>query len=148
MNLGHGTLEIKDYMTADNGAIDLPMINPKYDGKKNCFTYLAHYFSPKVVDENYNFPLTKYDSCKGEVAATYSAPTTLAQEPNFVPNPNGTEEDDGLILTHTYDFMKQETKLTVLDAKDMSVLNEYPSPFRIPIGFHSAYFPKSTEDII
>ena len=65
-----------------------------------------------------------------------------------MPNPNGTEEDDGLILTHTYDFMKQQTKLTVLNPKDLSVLHEYPVPFRIPMGFHSAYFPKSDFNLL
>ena len=135
-------------MAVDNGSIDLPMYNPKYQGVKSCFTYLTHYFGPKTVDENYSFPIYKYDSCKGEVAAKWDQKSTIAQEAHFVPNPDGTAEDDGLILTHTYDFMKKQTKLTVLDPKDLAVLNEYAAPFRIPIGFHSAYFPKSDSDLL
>ena len=77
-NLKNGTLKIEDYMSADNGSLDLPMFNPKYSGVKNCFTYLSHYFGPKTVDENYSFLIHKYDSCKRKLVATFNAKSTLA----------------------------------------------------------------------
>ena len=141
LNLKDGTLKVDDYVETKNGTIDMPMWNPKYNGIKNCFTYLSHQFGASQVDENYSYPIYKYDSCLSKIVGTFDVPSTLTQEPHFVPNPDGTEEDDGLVLTHSYDFMKQQSKLTVLDAKDMSVLNEYALPFRTPQGFHSAYFP-------
>lgn len=72
MNLEHGTIESKDYMSVENGELDLPMINPKYEGVKNCFTYITEFWAPKVVDEHYGFPILKYDSCKGEIAGKWA----------------------------------------------------------------------------
>ena len=148
MSLEHGFLESKDYMSVDNGDLDLPMINPKYKGIKNCFTYITEMWGPTVVDEHYGFPIYKYDSCKGEVAAKWSQDQVVIQEANFVPNPSGTEEDDGLIMVQAYHFMDQKSKLLIIDPKTMETLNEYQTPFKIPIGFHSAYFSKNTSSIM
>ena len=62
-NLIDGTFKLKNYMGVDNGIIDLPMFNPKYSGIKNCFTYLIHEWGATTIDENYSFPIHKYDSC-------------------------------------------------------------------------------------
>jgi len=123
MNLEHGTLESKDYMSIENGDLDLPMINPKYQGVKNCFTYITENWGPTVIDEHYSFPIYKYDSCKEEIAGKWSQDQTTVQEANFVPNPNGTEEDDGIIMVQTYQFMKQKSFLTIIDPKTMDTLN-------------------------
>ena len=77
MNLKDGSINLENYMEVDNGFIDLPMFNPKYSGKKNCFTYVLHEWAPSTVDENYAFPIHKYDSCKGEIAATYNTKSSL-----------------------------------------------------------------------
>jgi carotenoid cleavage dioxygenase-like enzyme len=82
------------------------MYNPKFEGVKNCFTYLTEYWAATVIDEHYSFPIYKYDSCKKEIAGKWSPDQTLSQEARFIPNPNGKDEDDGLILAQTYDFMK------------------------------------------
>ena len=63
LNLKDGTFKVEDYVEAKNGTIDMPMWNPKYDGVKNCFTYLSHQFGAAQIDENYSFPIHKYDSC-------------------------------------------------------------------------------------
>ena len=60
-------------MEVDMGNLDLPMFNPNYSGSKNCFTYLIHEWGAKTIDENFSFPIHKYDSCKGEIAATFDA---------------------------------------------------------------------------
>jgi len=65
MNMVKGGIEVKTLMTAENGNLDLPMYNPKFDGIKNCFTYLTQMWGPEVVDEHYGFSVYKYDSCKG-----------------------------------------------------------------------------------
>ena len=78
LNLKDGTIQMENYMAFENGALDLPMFNPKYSGVKNCFTYLTLYFGKKVVDENFSQPIYKYDSCKGKIVATYDAESTLA----------------------------------------------------------------------
>jgi len=98
MNLKTGEINVSNYMEVDNGTLDLPMYNHKYDGVKNCYTYLTSMWSAEVVDENFGFQVYKYDSCKGEVAGKWHEDQTLVQEANFVPNPHGRNEDDGYIL--------------------------------------------------
>lgn len=71
---------------------------------------------------------------------------TCAQEPRFIPNPNGTSEEDGLLLTIAYNFDKQVTSLIVLDPKTMDSLQEYQLPFRLSMGFHSNYWPYASLD--
>jgi len=71
MNLKDGTVKSTKYMSADNGSLDLPMYNHKYDGVKNCFTYLTNFMGGETMDENYSFPIYKYDSCKGEIAGKW-----------------------------------------------------------------------------
>lgn len=58
---------------------------------------------------------------------------TCTQEPRFIPNPNGVDEDDGLILTTVYDFDNQKSSLVIIDAKSMTTLQEYELPFKLSI---------------
>lgn len=93
-----------------------------------------------TFDESYSWPLLKYDSKKGEMSAKWAPPMTLAQEPRFIPNPEGKSEDDGLIMAMAYNFDSQTTSFFVIDAMTMETLQEYPLPFKLPQGFHSNYF--------
>ena len=146
MNLEHGTIKVKEQISVENGTVDLPKYNEKYDGIKNCFTYLTSMWQPTVIDEHFGFTIYKYDSCQEKIVAEWKTDQTVNQEANFVANPNGTAEDDGLILTQTYDFMKKQSHLTVIDPKTMKTLNQYLTPFAIPMGVHSAYFRESSSD--
>lgn len=107
MDLDKGTVKAEELMSVPNGNLDLPMYNQKYDGVKSCFTYLTAMWGPTVIDSEYAFPIHKYDSCQGKVVGTWQAATTVVQEANFVANPSGTAEDDGIILVQTYNFMKK-----------------------------------------
>ena len=147
MNLKEGTIKVNELMGLDNGTIDLPMYNEKFNGIKNCFTYLTSQWEQTVIDSHYGHTIYKYDSCKGKVAGTWHTDTTTAQEARFIANPNGRAEDDGYIMTQTYNFMTKKSALTVIDPKTMKTVNEYAAPFAIPLGVHSAYFPKSMSDI-
>ena len=148
MNLEKGTIDLIEHMSIENGNLDLPMYNQKYDGVKNCYTYLTSMWQPEVIDEHYGFYIYKYDSCKGKVAGKWAQDTTVVQEANFVANPHGRNEDDGYILTQTYNFMTKKSALTVINPVTMKTVQEYASPFAIPVGIHSAYFPKSVSDIM
>ena len=58
---------------------------------------------------------------------------TVAQEPRFIANPNGVDEDDGIILTTVYDFKRCRSSVVVIDAKTMKTLQEYKLPFKLSI---------------
>ena len=58
---------------------------------------------------------------------------TICQEPRFIANPNGTEEEDGIIMMHVYDFNVQKSSIVIVDPKTMATLQEYELPFKLSI---------------
>lgn len=121
MNEGHGsrfsrvTLDIKaktanfeTLLDEPNRGYDLPQIHPDYWGsKKNCFTYLQEFLSPQMFDEpenEFSFPITKYDHCNKKIAAKWSEPGTVSSEMRFIPDRTKGGEDDGVIMTQLFDF--------------------------------------------
>ena len=66
---------------------------------------------------------------------------TVAQEPRFIADPNGVNEDDGIIITTVYDFKRHKSSIFVIDAKTMTTLQEYKLPFRLSIQFHNSFYP-------
>lgn len=141
LNLKTETLEMEDILTSKYGSIDLANYNPKWEGvAKNRYTYLFQLMHQTEINEDYHWPLLKYDDDKKEVVATWGPGLTCAQEPRFIPNPEGTEEDDGIILTTANDLKKQETKIVVIDPKTMTTLQEYVLPFKLPIQFHNNHW--------
>jgi len=65
---------------------------------------MLHLMYQADFDENYHWPIHKYDADEKKVVATWGPPMTIAQEPRFITNPDGTEEEDGIIMTTVYDF--------------------------------------------
>ena len=60
----------------------------------------------------------KYDTEQEDwgVIASYSSDSVYVSEPLFVPDPNGEEEDDGVLLAQIFNGKKSESALLVLDA--------------------------------
>jgi len=63
-------------------------------------------------------------------------------EMTFVPDPEGSNEDDGVLWSHVYDGIRRESYLLVLDARTMEPLAKAYSGFRGTIEFHGAFFPE------
>ena len=114
----------KDLLTLpEGGNLELPSFNEKFDGvKENCYTYMIEYFAKQKLDENYGFDLIKYDACQEKIVGRWASPYNLPNEPYFIANPEGTEEDDGVIMTVSYDFDKDVSKLIAIDPKNMTTL--------------------------
>lgn len=75
-----------------------------------------------------------------------SGETRLWQEPGsypgeavFVPDPAGSAEDDGVLLSVVLDARAVNSYLLVLDARDLSELGRARVPHHIPFGFHGQY---------
>lgn len=61
-------------------------------------------------------------------------------EPVFVRDPDGGDEDDGVLLSVTLDADHGTSFLLVLDAHDLSELARAGVPHHIPFSFHGQYF--------
>lgn len=125
-----------------NGNLDVPRMNPKFENSaRSCLTYLIKYFAPTTLDDNYGVPIVKYDSCEKRQVASWGESGLAAQEVQFVPNPDGVDEDDGVLLSMGYNFSAKQTNFYVIDAKNMTTLQEFAFPFRLPMQVHSSFWP-------
>ena len=74
------------------------------------------------IDSEYHWPIHKYDDEEKRIVATWGPPNTIAQEPRFIANPKGRCEDDGIIVTTVYNFIKMKSSIVVIDPKTMTTL--------------------------
>jgi len=62
-------------------------------------------------------------------------------EPIFVPRPDGTAEDDGVVLVVVLDAARGRSELVVLDGETFAERARATVPHPIPFDFHGRYFP-------
>ena len=60
-------------------------------------------------------------------------------EPVFVPRPQATEEDDGVLLTVGSSSVTQGSEMTIWDARTLDILVRITVPIAIPLGFHGGF---------
>ncbi len=71
---------------------------------------------------------------------TWHEPGTHPGEPVFVPHPEGTAEDDGVVLSVVLDPAGEESFLLLLDADSFTERARATVPHPIPFGFHGQFF--------
>uniref|UniRef100_A0A914P789 Carotenoid cleavage dioxygenase n=1 Tax=Panagrolaimus davidi TaxID=227884 RepID=A0A914P789_9BILA len=65
----------------------------------------------------------------------------IAAEPVFVPDPNGLDEDDGVVLAPIVNFKEGDAPfVVVLDAKSFTEIARCKIGQRLPLGFHAQYY--------
>lgn len=100
-------------------------------------------FGAYALDSNDydNWGLFKFDLEKNEVSSYFQQDSVYLSEPIFVPNPKGDDEDDGVLLSQAYFGREGETKLLVLNARNMEVIATASTGMRAPLDFHGAWIP-------
>jgi torulene dioxygenase len=63
-------------------------------------------------------------------------------EPIFVADPEGTAEDDGVLLTVVLDGIQEKSYLLVLDARDLKELGRAEMRGPMAFGFHGTHKAK------
>ncbi|XP_071762126.1 carotenoid-cleaving dioxygenase, mitochondrial-like [Centroberyx gerrardi] len=116
------------------GGLEFPQINyAKYNTHPYRYIYGCG-FRHLVGDT-----LIKMD-LQGKHMKVWEQPGLYPSEPVFVPSPNATEEDDGVILSVVITPNKDKsTFLLVLDAKTFEELGRAEVPVNIPYGFHGTF---------
>jgi len=117
-----------------NVNFELPVINPNYAMKPNRYIYA-------VVDRQKSTFLDgviKYDTVNHEQTFWEDHGHTPG-EPIFVADPNGKDEDDGVLLTVVLDGREEKSYLLILDAKSMKEIARAEMQTRVQFGFHGTY---------
>jgi carotenoid cleavage dioxygenase len=138
---GERSLTFRDDVLEGDHPMELPTRDPRRVGREHRYGYLVE--SPP--DERtvtfgglYRLDVTDSSTVHWDAGAGRSANEAL-----FVPNPDGTDEDDGWLLTYVYDAATELSELAVLDASDLAAgpLGTVALPARVPHGFHAAWVP-------
>ena len=64
-------------------------------------------------------------------------------EPNFIPRPGATEEDDGVLLSTVLGGDRNSSYLLILDAKTMQPVAEANAPIFVPYSSHGTAWPEA-----
>jgi carotenoid cleavage dioxygenase-like enzyme len=124
------------------GAVGMEFPTIRYDDL-NGKPYRYAYGCWMVSDKSDNFDsLIKVDVQTGNYTY-WHIDGHYPGEPIFVPDPNGSAEDDGVVMTNVLDIHRKETYVLLLDARTMKELARAgPTPHFIPHGYHGRYFDK------
>lgn len=130
--------ERAEEMRVSEEPIELPRINYR---DNNCKPYQYVYGVGLSAGEPFD-RLVKIDVQWGN-ASVWSETGCLCGEPVFVARPNGTSEDDGVLLSLVLDGQAGRSMLLVLDARDMTELARAEISGPVPPGFHGNFVRKN-----
>ncbi len=116
--------------------LELPRI---HDGRATAQPYQYVYGVGTRETDNFTDQLVKIDAETG-AAQTWHEAGTYPGEPVFVPHPEGTDEDDGVLLSVVLDPDAEQSFLLVLDADTFTERARATVPHAIPFGFHGQFF--------
>jgi torulene dioxygenase len=124
---------VLDFAAPKEKSCDLPTYNPIYGTKPSRYIY-------GVIDRGLSTffdGLVKYDT-KTHDALIWSQHGHSGGEPIFVPNPEGTKEDDGVLLSVVLDGNARKSYLVVLDAQSLTEIGRASMEWAVGYGAHYA----------
>lgn len=114
---------------------ELPTINPHYATKRHRYVYSLGFLGRSTLMDC----IVKTDVATRD-AVFWNIPQGHSPgEAIFVPRPNGTEEDDGILLSVVLDGETGTSYLLCLDAMTMDELGHAEVGFAVALGFHGVH---------
>lgn len=115
-------------------SLEFPRINNDRMGRFHRYGY-----SPATRSDELKFDLlAKYDLVEG-TETVFDLEGGNTGDPFFVADPDGTNEDDGWLLSVVHHADRNESVLEILAGQDMSRVATVSLPRRVPFGFHSTW---------
>ncbi|KAJ4352593.1 hypothetical protein N0V95_004098 [Ascochyta clinopodiicola] len=115
-------------------SLELPTINPSYLTHRHRYTYgCADRLKSSFMDG-----IAKFDNTT-QCSIFWEQEGHTPGEPIFVADPEGSEEDDGVLLTVVLDGFVERSYLLVLDAKDLKEVGRAEVPGPVAFGFHGVF---------
>jgi len=142
INKVNHTVEIHDFSTTPDfemvNGIDMVALNPNNLYNKYCYTY-------GIVGKADGVHLStailgKKDVCQGGQDKIWQEENHFMFEPIFIPRPNGTKEDDGILLAVVLDGNEGVSYLGAWDASTMEQISKSYLPFPLPMQLHGEWF--------
>lgn len=117
-------------------APELPTMNPNFGTRKHRYVYATASRGEATLTDG----LMKLD-CDTQQSQLWSRHAHTPGEPIFVADPNGTNEDDGVLLSVVLDGVKGTSYLLCLDARDLKELGQAHVSGAVGFGFHGQHIP-------
>ncbi|KAK3317133.1 carotenoid oxygenase [Cercophora scortea] len=114
---------------------ELPTINPRFATKRHRYVYSLAYRGRSTVMDG----IVKTDTLTREVLFWDNPHGHTPGEAIFVPRPEGTREDDGVLLSVVLDGHRQTSYLLCLDAITMQEAGRAEVGFAVAFGFHGVH---------
>lgn len=137
IDLAAGTVTAEQ---TDDRPGEFPRINDTRVSRRHRFMYNS---LARDWQFGFNFNgVVKYDIETGKAWEFIHPDTAVVGEHIFAPDPQGSAEDDGWVLTMSTDRLTERSELVVLDARDLGAgpVARVRVPRRVPIGFHANWF--------
>ena len=117
---------------------EFPQVRGDRTGRKHRFGYTVGVADGLIPGANY-----KVDYDTGIGAFHDHGSGRGSGEAVFVPDPDGTAEDDGWLISFVFDETTNGSELVILDARDLGrdPVARVPLPQRVPHGFHGNWVP-------
>ena len=126
----------------DDRATDFPRINEARSGQTYRYGYSGH--TGQWTDDDVMFDgVIKWDLTAGTDSTFVYGPTHRAGEAAFADDPADPSEDGGWLINYVTDETTWESRMVILDARDITAgpVAEVLLPRRIPFGFHGNWMP-------
>lgn len=140
VDVAAGTVKVEQF---DDLGGDFPRINDDYCGVRNRYGYMAAFHGEARSVGAFD-TIVKYDDATDTRTLWWAGEDALVGEASFAPDPDGSAEDDGWLLTCVHDRATDTTDLVVLDARDVAAgpVARVHARRRLPFGFHGNWFPE------
>jgi carotenoid cleavage dioxygenase-like enzyme len=135
----------------ENGANDFeaPKINEEFQGLKYCISYFMQFHTYEYDKDPTSVQsgpfgavgIAKRNLCTGERSGWYE-PNTYPSEVQFVANPSGSAEDDGILLSMVFDCNRNASYFQILDARTLRRIATASLPIKTPFLIHSSWCPE------
>jgi beta-carotene 15,15'-monooxygenase len=123
-----------------DGGTALPTVSPARWCREHRYVYAQGTDQPVTT---WPQSVLKIDTASG-TAREFSDSGNHFSEPIFVPRPDATAADDGVVLTVMLDDDAERSVIVVLDGESFSELARAPVPHPIPFDFHGRFFAELT----
>lgn len=131
----------------DDRGIEFPRINDANAGLAHRYGY-----SPSMDPNSPEAEIgvfdrfIQYDLQTGGSTEHRFGPGKAVGEGVFAPDPDGSAENDGWLLSYVYDAAEDRTDFVVLDARDLAAdpVAVVHLPTRVPHGFHGSWLPATS----
>ncbi len=127
--------------TRDDREQEFPRINETRTGARHRYGYTVGINGGFDGGDIMRTAVYKQDYATGATELAPLDADLLVGEMSFVPNPDATAEDDGVLMGFGHHLGRDEGQLVILDAATLEIRACVHLPQRVPMGFHGNWCP-------